>query len=249
MAKETRVALITGGARRLGAACARELHRRGLNLVIHCRNSMDDALTLKAELEAERRDSVRILQADLDDCEAVRALAQQALDQWQRIDVLVNNASSFYARPLVDTDDDDWIRLVHSNLRAPLILIQSLAPALALAEHQGAIVNLVDVYAEKPLAGHALYSVAKAGLAQLTRAAARELGPAVRVNGVSPGPILWPEQGQDNQSDILHGTALKHSGDPSDIAGAVAFLALDAPFITGQILAVDGGRSLSFHGG
>ena len=233
MAKETRVALITGGARRLGAACARELHRRGLNLVIHCRNSMDDALTLKAELEAERRDSVRILQADLDDCEAVRALAQQALDQWQRIDVLVNNGPALAAGCTI---------VVKPATATPY-------SALALAEHQGAIVNLVDVYADKPLAGHALYSVAKAGLAQLTRAAARELGPAVRVNGVSPGPILWPEQGQDNQSDILHGTALKHSGDPSDIAGAVAFLALDAPFITGQILAVDGGRSLSFHGG
>ena len=214
--------------------------------MIHCLNSFDDALALKAELEEQRRDSVRILQADLDDCEAVRSLAQQALAEWQRMDVLVNNASSFYPRPLAESSDDDWVRLVHSNLRAPLILTQSLAPALATT--QGAIVNMIDIYAEKPLEGYALYSVAKAGLAQLTRAAARELGPGVRVNGVAPGPILWPEQGQDNQTDILHGTALKRSGEPTDIAGAVAFLALDAPFVTGQILAVDGGRSLSFHG-
>ena len=247
MAEDTRVALITGSARRLGATIARKLHQRGMNIIIHCRNSMEEALALKSELEEQRRDSVRILQADLDDVEAVRGLAQQAKAQWQRLDVLVNNASSFYAKPLLESTDDDWIKLVHSNLRAPLILTQSLAPSLA--ESSGAIINLIDVYAEKPLDGHALYSVAKSGLAQLTRAAARELGPNVRVNGVAPGPILWPEQGQDNQSEILHGTALKRSGDPTDIAGAVAFLALDAPFVTGQILAVDGGRSLSFHGG
>lgn len=247
MAEQNRVALITGAARRLGAQTARALHARGLNVIIHCRNSVDDALKLKQELEKARHDSVRILQADLDSPEAVRQLAMDALDQWQRLDVLVNNASTFYARGLLDSDDNDWVRLMHSNLRAPLILTQTLAPALA-AEH-GAIVNIVDIYAEKPLLDHSLYCIAKAGLAQLTRSAARELGPAVRVNGVSPGPILWPEQGQDNQSDILHSTALKRSGDPTDIAGAVCFLALDAPYVSGQILAVDGGRSLSFHGG
>lgn len=247
MAEIEQVALITGAARRLGACTARHLHQRGLNIVIHCRNSIEDALALKEELEAQRRDSVRILQADLDDCEAVRQLAADTLAQWQRLDVLVNNASSFYAKPLLESTDDDWTRLVHSNLRAPLILTQELAPALK--ESQGSIVNIVDVYSEKPLLNHSLYCVAKAGLAQLTRASARELGPDIRVNGVSPGPILWPEQGQDNASDILHGTALKRSGSPEDIAGAAAFLALDAGFVTGQILAVDGGRSLAFHGG
>lgn len=247
MADNSPVALITGGARRLGAATARALHARGLRVIIHCRNSMDEAVALQAELNKTRRDSAHVLCADLDDCEAVRQLAVDALKQWQRIDVLVNNASSFYPVAIEDSSDDDWIGLVHSNLRAPFVLIQALAPALRRA--QGAIVNLIDIYAEKPLAGHALYSVAKAGLAQLTRASARELGPDIRVNGVSPGPILWPENGQDNQQAIIDSTALKRAGQPSDIAGAVTFLALDAPFVTGQILAVDGGRSLAFSGG
>lgn len=247
MADNSPVALITGGARRLGAATARALHARGLRLVIHCRNSVEDATALQAELNKARRDSVRILCADLDDCEAVRQLAVDAISQWQRIDVLVNNASSFYPVAIEDSSDDDWIRLVHSNLRAPFILTQALAPTLR--KGAGVIINLIDIYAEKPLAGHALYSVAKAGLAQLTRAAARELGPDIRVNGVSPGPILWPENGQDNQQAIIDSTALKRAGSPADIAAAVTFLALDAPFVTGQILAVDGGRSLSFSGG
>ena len=247
MADDSPVVLITGGARRLGAATARALHARGLRVLVHCRNSVEDATALQAELNNIRRDSVRVLTADLDDCEAVRQLAVDALAQWQRVDILVNNASSFYPVSIEDSSDDDWIRLVHSNLRAPFVLTQALAPALRQA--RGAIVNLIDIYAEKPLAGHALYSMAKAGLAQMTRAAARELGPEIRVNGVSPGPILWPENGQDNQQEIINSTALKRAGDPTDIAGAVTFLALDAPFVTGQILAVDGGRSLAFSGG
>jgi pteridine reductase len=241
------VALITGAARRLGAETARTLHQRGVRVLIHCRHSREDGDRLAAELNALREDSARVLQADLDDPDAVRGLAAEALLQWDRLDILVNNASSFYATPLGSSTDDDWIRLVHSNLRAPYLLTESLAPALA--RQQGCIINIIDIYAEKPLAGHTLYSLAKAGLASLTRSAARELGPAVRVNGVSPGPILWPEQGQDNQQTILDGTALKRCGRPEDIAGMVTFLALDAPYVTGQIVAVDGGRSLSFHGG
>jgi len=241
------VALITGAARRLGAESARLLHSRGLNVIIHCRHSTDEANALAAELNQLRSDSARVLQADLDQPDQVRMLAANAEKQWQRLDVLVNNASSFYPTPLGSSSDDDWTRLIHSNMRAPYLLTELLAPALA--KQQGVIINIIDVYAEKPLAQHTLYCMAKAGLAMLTRSAARELGPNVRVNGVSPGPILWPEQGQDNQQQILQATTLKRCGTPSDIASMVAFLALDAPYVTGQIIAVDGGRSLAFQGG
>lgn len=243
----TRVALITGAARRLGKATTLALHQRGLNIALHYRRSETEARTLADEMNAVRAGSVRLLKADLDDPDAVRGLACEALSPWGRVDVLVNNASSFYATPLDTASDDDWIKLVHSNLRAPFILMQSLASTLR--EHHGSVVNLIDVYAQKPLFEHSLYCAAKAGLASLTLSMARELAPNVRVNGVAPGPILWPEQGQDNQSDIIAATALKRTGQPDDIAGAVTWLALDAPFVTGQILAVDGGRSLAMTGG
>lgn len=240
------VALITGAARRLGAQTARSLHQRGMRVIIHYRNSRNEADALVAELNAIRADSACALQADLDSPDQVRILANMAIQQWRRLDVLVNNASSFYPTPLGSSTDEDWTRLVNSNLRAPYILTEALAPTLA--ERQGCIINIIDVYAEKPLAQHTLYCMAKAGLAMLTRSSARELGPDVRVNGVSPGPILWPEQGQDNQSSIIAATALKRCGTPADIAAMVTFLALDAPYVTGQIVAVDGGRSLGFQG-
>lgn len=240
------VALITGAARRLGAETARVLHQRGMRVIIHYRNSRSEAGALVAELNAIRAESAHALPADLDSPEQVRILANMAIQHWRRLDLLVNNASSFYPTPLGDSSDEDWTRLINSNLRAPYILTEALAPTLA--KHQGSIVNIVDVYAEKPLAQHTLYCMAKAGLAMLTRSSARELGPQVRVNGVAPGPILWPEQGQDNQSSIIAATALKRSGTPGDIAAMVAFLALDAPYVTGQIVAVDGGRSLGFQG-
>ena len=242
-----KVALITGAARRIGAEIARTLHQHGFNVIIHCRRSATDAAELAAELNQLRADSARVLSANLNDPAAVRELGMAAKAQWGHVDVLVNNASSFYPTPLESATDDDWDALLHSNLRAPFILIQTLADTLR-ARH-GTVVNLIDVYAEKPLAQHSLYCVAKAGLATLTRSLARELGPEVRINGISPGPILWPETGQGNQQDILDATALRRCGTPADIAGAVAWLALDAPYITGQILAVDGGRSLAFHGG
>lgn len=252
MANENPVALITGAARRIGKAITQTLHQRGMNVIIHYRHSHEEAEQLAAELNQLRADSARTVQADLDNPDAVRTLAADALAQWQRIDVLVNNASSFYATPLASATDDDWTRLLHSNLRAPLLLTQALTPALA--QHTGSIVNIVDVYAQKPLFEHSLYCMAKAALASLTLSAARELGPNVRVNGVAPGPIMWPEsapagQGQMNQQEIIAATALKRTGEPADIAGAVSWLALDAPFVTGQIIAVDGGRSLSFQGG
>lgn len=242
-----KVALITGAARRIGAEIARTLHQHGFSIIIHCRRSATDAAELATELNQLRPDSARVLSANLNDPAAVRELGIAAKAQWGHVDVLVNNASSFYPTPLASATDDDWDALLHSNLRAPFILIQTLADTLR--ARQGAVVNLIDVYAEKPLADHSLYCIAKAGLATLTSSLARELGPDVRINGISPGPILWPETGQGNQQDILDATALGRCGTPADIAGAVAWLALDAPYVTGQILAVDGGRSLAFQGG
>ena len=243
-----RVVLITGAARRIGADIARAFHARDLDVLIHYRDSAGDARALADELNHKRAGSAELLRAELTDPDQVRRLADEALACRGRLDVLVNNASSFYPTPFGQAGDDDWEQLLGSNLRAPFVLTQALAPVLA--DHGGAIVNLVDVYAEKPLWQHSLYCMAKAGLASLTRSSARELGPAVRVNGVAPGPILWPEQeeGMDAEA-ITDATALKRSGEPGDIAGAVVWLAVDAPFVTGQILAVDGGRSLPLAGG
>ncbi len=240
------VALVTGSARRIGATIVRTLHANGMRVIIHYRGSQQEAQALAAELEETRPDSTRLLQADLDDPDAVRKLAAQAQEAFGRLDLLVNNASSFYPTPVDTASDDDWTRLVHSNMRAPFILSQQLAPALR--KQNGCIINIVDVYAEKPLSQHTLYCMAKAGLAMMTKSLARELGPEIRVNGVSPGPILWPESGQMNQDAITDATALKRCGTPEDIAGAVAWLARDAGFVTGQIVAVDGGRSLALQG-
>lgn len=247
------VALITGAARRLGAEIAQTLHQRGMRVIIHCRHSAVEGAELVAKLNARRADSACLMHADLDHPDAVRQLAHDALQHWQRLDLLVNNASAFYPTPTGTSTDDDWVRLMHSNLRAPYILTEALAQALG--ERRGAIINIIDVYAEKPLRDHTLYCMAKAGLAMLTRSSARDLGPAVRVNGVAPGPILWPEQPApinqtpDNQQAIVAATVLKRCGTPADIAGAVAFLALDADYVSGQIMVVDGGRSLAFQGG
>ncbi|TMW15350.1 pteridine reductase [Alloalcanivorax gelatiniphagus] len=241
------MALVTGGARRIGAAIVRALHARGCRVVIHYRDSQTEALALAAELNADRPDSAACLRADLSDPVAVRRLASEARQCFGGLDLLINNASSFYPTPLAEATDQDWDALIHSNLRAPFLLSQALADDLA-RSGQGAILNLVDVYADKPLADHPLYCMAKAGLVMMTKSLARDLGPAVRVNGVAPGPILWPEQGGADQDAVLKASALKRAGDPQDIAGAVTWLALDAPYVTGQILAVDGGRSLALAG-
>ncbi|WP_290517520.1 pteridine reductase [Alcanivorax sp.] len=240
------VALVTGSARRIGAQIVRTLHHHGMRVIIHYRGSQQEAESLAAVLNQTRPNSAALLQADLDQPAAVRQLASDALACFGQLDLLVNNASSFYPTPIDQADDADWEKLIHSNLRAPFILSQQLTPALR--QQHGCIINIVDVYAEKPLQTHTLYCMAKAGLAMMTKSLARELGPEIRVNGVSPGPILWPEAGQMNQQAIQDATALKRSGEPDDIANTVYWLATAAPFITGQILAVDGGRSLALQG-
>jgi len=242
----TPVALVTGSARRIGAQIVRTLHQHGMRVIIHYRGSQQEAESLATDLNQTRPNSAAVLQADLDQPTAVRQLASDALACFGQLDLLVNNASSFYPTPIDQADDADWDKLIHSNLRAPFILSQQLTPALR--QQHGCIINIVDVYAEKPLQTHTLYCMAKAGLAMMTKSLARELGPEIRVNGVSPGPILWPEAGQMNQQAIQDATALKRSGEPDDIANTVYWLATAAPFITGQILAVDGGRSLALQG-
>lgn len=251
MANDTRrpVALVTGAARRIGARIATALHQAGLDVLVHCRHSEADANTLAAHLNRQRPGSAAVLVADLAVADAVRTLADRALAIFGRLDVLVNNASSFRPTPLATASEQDWDTLMNGNLRAPFLLSQRLAPALA-ASGQGAIVNIIDIYAERPLAGHSLYCMSKAALAMMTRSLARELGPAVRVNGVAPGAILWPEHGgsPEQHAIIVESSALKRAGDPDDIAAAVVWLARQAPYVTGQILAVDGGRSLALPG-
>ena len=239
--------LVTGAARRIGAAIARTLHAAGARVVLHYHRSRDDAEALCAKLNAERAGSCATVSHDLLDTDGIAALAERAAACFGRLDGLVNNASSFYATPLGAITPEQWRDLMGSNLRAPLFLSQAAAPWLA--RSKGAIVNIVDIHAERPLKDFVVYSIAKAGLAGLTRSLALELAPDVRVNGVAPGSILWPDGGKhfdaDEQSRIVATTPLERVGGPEDIAGAVKYLLFDAPFVTGQILAVDGGRAIT----
>jgi pteridine reductase len=238
--------LITGAARRLGAAMARAMHAKGARLVLHYRNSAAEAGSLAEELSAHRPDSVALVQANLQDVSGVERLAGEAEQAFGGVDVLINNASSFYPTPIGHITETQWEDLIGSNLKAPLFLSQFLAPTLA--SRNGLILNIVDIYARKPLRGHTAYCIAKAGLAMLTLSLAKELGPDIRVNGISPGAILWPELGmpQGTRDKIISETALARSGTPEDIARAAMFYICEAPYVTGQILAVDGGRSLGW---
>lgn len=250
-----KTALITGAAKRVGRAIARELHAAGANVVVHYRRAADAAETLVRELNAARPGSACAVAADLLDSAAPDRLVEAVIARFGRLDALVNNASTFFATPLGGIDEDAWNDLVGSNLKAPLFLTQAAAPYLRAA--RGAVVNITDVHAERPLAGYPLYCVAKAGLLGLTRALAIELSPEVRVNAVAPGPILWPETtaeagaatgaatdfDEDARGRIIDHTLLKRPGGPRDIARTVRFLLDEAPYVTGQVLNVDGGRT------
>jgi pteridine reductase len=242
---ERPLALVTGGGKRVGAVIARTLHAAGYDLALHCRHSVAEAEALAAELERQRADSTVVLQADLSDPDAPAALIDTLLAQAGRLDALVNNASAFFPTPVGSATQAQWDELFASNARAPFFLAQAAAPALRAA--RGAIVNLVDIYAERALADHPIYCMAKAALAAMTRALALDLAPEVRVNGVAPGAVLWPGDGKPyaDQEALLGRTPLGRSGSPEDVAGAVLWLVRDAPFVTGQVLAVDGGRVLS----
>jgi len=242
-----KVVLVTGGAKRIGAAISRRLHALGANMVLHYRSSENEARNLCDELNACRPDSAAVCRADLLDLAALPSLVAQAVGHFGRLDALVNNASSFYATPLAEVDERQWHDLLGTNLRAPLFLAQ--AAAAELRRRHGCIVNIADIHAERPMQGHLLYSVAKAGLVALTRALAQEMAPQVRVNAVAPGVILWPEDAswldEEQRRRIVAHTLLKREGEPDDVARAVAFLIQDAPYVTGEVIAVDGGRGIN----
>jgi len=241
-----RVVLITGAARRLGAGLARGFHSAGANIAIHYHRSESDAERLRDEFNTTRKDSAIATSANLLDLAELPRLVERALTAFGRLDVLINNASTFYPTPVGSIEPSQWDDLMGTNLKAPLFLSQAAAPALRRA--QGLIINMIDIHGQRPLRDHPVYSTAKAGLAMLTRSLARELGPDIRVNGIAPGPILWPDSGinQHLQEEIISRTQLKRRGSPDDIVRTALFFATDAPYVTGQILAVDGGRSVSW---
>jgi pteridine reductase len=236
--------LITGAARRLGAVTARRLHAAGAAIVVHHHTSTTEAQELVAQFNAVRAGSGLALAADIADLDSLPRLVETAVAHYGRLDVLVNNASSFYPTPVGTITGAQFDDLIGTNLRAPLFLSQAAAPALRAT--RGLILNMVDIHGQRPLKGHPVYSAAKAGLVMLTRSLARELGPEIRVNGIAPGPVLWAEQGMDEalKAEIISKTALQRVGTPDDIARAAYFFVAEAPYITGQVLAVDGGRSI-----
>lgn len=241
-----KVALITGAARRIGATIATTLHASGANVAIHYRGSADEAAALVQDLNSRRADSAAAFQTDLVDVESLPGLINDVVGWHGRLDVLINNASSFYPTPPGEITEAHWDDLIGSNLKAPLFLAQAALPELR--KHRGNIVNIVDIHAQRPLKNHTVYGPAKAALAMLTRSLAKDLAPEVRVNGVSPGAILWPEDGlsEGGKATILKQIPLERAGDTDDIAGCVLYLVRDATYVTGQIIAVDGGRSIGW---
>ncbi|WP_184672342.1 pteridine reductase [Rhodanobacter sp. A1T4] len=239
------VALITGSSRRLGAVIARMLHAAGYDLALHYRHSSNEAQALAKELEQQRAGSTLLLPAELADLSSLPTLIEKLLAHFGRLDALVNNASAFYATPLDNATPAQWNELFASNAQAPFFLTQAAIPALRAAK--GGIVNLLDIYAERPLAGYTLYCMAKASLSAMTRSLALELGPDIRVNGIAPGAVMWPAEGKsdEEQQTLLARTPLKRTGTPEDVANAALWLLRDAHYVTGQVIHVDGGRMLS----
>ena len=240
-----RVAIVTGSAKRIGAQVIRKLHAEGMNVILHYNASRSAAEEIVRELNSSRPASAVALSFNLLDIKALDKFVQQSMDYWGRLDMLVNNASTFYPTQIETISLEQWQDLVTVNLQAPLFLSKSCAPHLQIT--RGSIVNIVDIHAERPLKGYTIYCIAKAGLAMLTRSLARDLAPEVRVNGISPGAIMWPEveQYEPMHQEIIERTALKREGQPADIADTVWFVSQCADYITGQIIAVDGGRTLS----
>lgn len=238
-----RAVLITGGARRVGAAIARRLHAAGASVAIHYHRSVDDAHALAAELNAVRPMSATTLGGDLLDLKVLTALVDATVARFGHLDILVNNASTFYPTPVGQITEAQWNDLMGTNLKVPVFLSQAAAPHLA--ARGGLILNIADIHGMRPLRYHTVYSPAKAGLIMLTQSLARELAPQVRVNAIAPGPVEFPESGltDDMKAAIIDKTLLKRRGSPDDIARAALFFAAEAPYVTGQILAVDGGRS------
>jgi pteridine reductase len=242
-----KVALVTGAAHRIGERIAKELHGSGYRIVIHYRNSAGAAEQLVDTLNEQRADSAQCLQANLADLQSIKSLAEKTVNRWGRLDALVNNASSFYPTDIQTSTEEQWEDLMSGNVKGAFFLSQALIPELE--KTRGCIVNLIDIHAEAPLKNHSIYCIAKAGAAMMTKSLANDLGPHIRVNGISPGAILWPENEAqltvEAKAEILKRVPLEKIGDPGDIARTAKFLICDAPYITGQIIAVDGGRSLN----
>lgn len=242
-----KVVLITAGAKRVGAAICRKLHLHGASLMVHYRSSLEEAQWLETELNQIRPGSVALVRADLLDISQIPRLISQTIQKFGKLDALINNASSFFPTPVGAVTEAGWDDLIGSNLKAPLFLSQEAVPHLK--NQFGCIVNIIDIHADRPLKNYVIYSSAKAGLSSLTRSLALELAPEIRVNGVSPGPILWPENDEwkdlSVRQSIISKTLLKRMGEPDDIARTVLFLIADAPYVTGQIIVVDGGRSVN----
>jgi pteridine reductase len=242
--ENTKVVLITGAAHRIGATTAKLLHQNGMNIVLHYRGSREQAKTLQKELNSERENSVILIQADLHITSGLSALIEESVKAWGRLDVLINNASSFYPTKMGKATEDQWDDLIGSNLKAPFFLSQAATPHLK--KTNGCIVNIVDIHAERPLKTFPIYSMAKAGLVMMTKSLACELGPEIRVNAVAPGAIIWPENLDEvAKQRIVSRTFLKRQGEPNDISKTILYLIKDADYVTGQIIAVDGGRSLN----
>jgi pteridine reductase len=239
--------LVTGAARRVGAAIARALHGDGANVIVHCNRSRSEGEALVKTLNATRPQSAHLVQGDLLATNALKGLVEHAASEWGRLDGLVNNASNFYATPVGAINEDMWLDLIDTNLKAPLFLCQAALPHLK--KTRGAIVNIADIHAERPLKNFPVYGIAKAGLIGLTRSLALEFAPDVRVNAIAPGAIAWPESCGDfpanERERIVAQTPLKRIGSPEDIASMVKTLLNHAPYVTGQVLAVDGGRSIA----
>ena len=242
-----KVVLITGGAKRVGASITRRLHASGARIMVHYRTSANEARALQTELNGRKADTVALIQADLLNLSTLPSLIRETVKQFGKLDVLVNNASSFFPTVIGEIEEKTWDDLIGTNLKAPMFLSQ--AAAAELRANQGCIVNIVDIHADRPMKNYVVYSIAKGGLVALTKSLARELSPEVRVNGVAPGAIVWPEEeawsDEVSRQRIINQTLLKRVGEPDDIAKAVEFLIADAPYITGQILAVDGGRTVN----
>lgn len=243
-ALNNKVALVTGGARRIGARICRSLHSEGMRLVLHYRSSKDEAHALQEELLAERPDSVMLVQGDILNVAKLRNLVHETIEAFGQLDALINNASTFYPTPLPGADEKQWEDLLGTNLKAPFFLSQAAAPHLRAA--RGCIINMADIHGERPLKNYSIYSIAKAGTIMMTKTLARELAPDIRVNAIAPGAIIWPERELDEMAKqrIISRTPLKSSGDPEDIARTVLFLLRDAAFTTGHVIPVCGGRSI-----
>jgi len=247
LALQNKVILITGGAKRVGAAICRELHAEGAQLMIHYKTSIQEARALQAELNLQRANSVAIIQGDLLNMDVSSSLVYETIEHFGKLDVLINNASSYSPTEIGSINEQNWHDLVGSNLKAPMFLAQAAAPELR--KNRGCIINITDMHIERPKKGYVVYSVAKAGLVTLTKSLAQELSPEVRVNAVAPGPVLWPDNNPQfdevYRQRVISQTLLKRVGEAADVAKAVKFLIADAPFVTGHVLAVDGGRSLN----